>query len=81
MCRVIKGEMAMRGADKRQDTMFSYVSLEARVPKKHPLRPVRAMVDEALHKLSRRFATLYAQEGRPSIPPERLILALLLQIF
>lgn len=70
----------MRGADKRQDTMFSYVSLEARVPKKHPLRPVRAIVDEALHKLSRRFATLYAQEGRPSIPPERLIRALLLQI-
>lgn len=71
----------MRGADKRQDTMFSYVSLEARVPKDHPLRPVRTMVDEALRKLSRRFATLYAQGGRPSIPPERLIRALLLQIF
>lgn len=70
----------MRGADKRQDTMFSYVSLEARVPENHPLRAVRAMVDEALRKLSRRFAKLYAQGGRPSIPPERLIRALLLQV-
>ncbi len=72
---------AMRGADIRQDNMFSYVSLDARVPKNHPLRAVRTLVDEALRKLSRRFEALYAEDGRPSIAPERLIRALLLQIF
>jgi transposase len=60
--------------------MFSYVSLEQRIPADHPLRPMRAMVDEALKKLSRRFSGLYAATGRPSIPPERLLRALLLQV-
>jgi transposase len=60
--------------------MFSYVSLEARIPSDHPLRPMRAMVDDALKRLSRRFARLYADSGRPSIPPERLLRALLLQV-
>lgn len=70
----------MRGADICQDNMFSYVSLDARVPKNHPQRPVRTMVDEALRKLSRRFEALYAEDGRPSIAPERLIRALLQQL-
>jgi len=61
--------------------MFSYVSLEARVPTDHPLRPVRAMVDTALAQMSRDFTRLYAREGRPSIAPERLLRALLLQVF
>lgn len=60
--------------------MFSYVALEARIPADHPLRPMRAMVDEALKGLSRRFSGLYAATGRPSIPPERLLRALLLQV-
>jgi transposase len=60
--------------------MFSYVSLEGRIPADHPLRPMRAMVDEALKGLSQRFSGLYAATGRPSIPPERLLRALLLQV-
>jgi len=60
--------------------MFSYVALEERIPQDHPLRAMRAMVDEALKQLSRRFSSLYADSGRPSIPPERLLRALLLQI-
>jgi len=60
--------------------MFSYVSLEERIPQSHPLRPMRGMVDAALKKLSRRFSRLYADSGRPSIPPERLLRALLLQV-
>lgn len=71
----------MRGADKKQDGMFSYVSLEARVPPEHPLRAVRTMVDAALKSMSRDFARLYAHEGRPSIAPECLLRALLLQVF
>jgi transposase len=70
----------MRGNDREQGLMFSYVSLEERIPADHPLRPMRAMVDEALKKLSRRFSGLYAATGRPSIPPERLLRALLLQV-
>ena len=70
----------MRGSDIRQDGMFSYVSLEARVPPNHPLRPIRSMVDEALKALSSDFCRLYADEGRPSIAPERLLRALLLQV-
>ncbi len=60
--------------------MFSYRSLEDRIPADHPLRPMRAMVDEALREVGPLFETLYAQTGRPSIPPERLLRALLLQI-
>jgi transposase len=60
--------------------MFSHVSLEQRVPSDHPLRPIREMVDVALRELSPRFEGLYARTGRPSIPPERLLRALLIQI-
>src|SRR5436309_449537 len=71
----------MRGWDARSDALFSYVSCEARVPKDHPLRPIRQIVDEALGALSPEFEQLYARFGRPSIPPERLLRALLLQAF
>jgi transposase len=71
----------MRGWDARSDTLFSYVSCEARVPKDHPLRPIRQIVDEALAALSPEFEKLYARFGRPSIPPERLLRTLLLQAF
>lgn len=70
----------MRGVDQGQAAMFSYVSPEKRVPANHPLRPIREMVDAALSALSPRFDVLYAGSGRPSIPPERLLRALLLQI-
>ncbi len=71
----------MRGRDQRPEVLFSYVSLETRIPADHPLRPIREIVDEALRKLSPVFSKLYAREGRPSIPPERLLRALLLQAF
>ena len=68
----------MRGEDEKQEGMFSYVSPEKRVPADHPLRPIRAMVDQVLKEMSPRFARLYAKVGRPSIAPERLLRALLL---
>jgi transposase len=71
----------MRGDDRQPDSMFSYVSAEQRVPSDHPLRAIRALVDEVLHEMSREFDGLYAAVGRPSIPPERLLRAQLLQIF
>lgn len=71
----------MRGEDPRQEAMFSYVSPEQRVPPDHPLRPIREMVDAILKEMSPRFGRLYAEVGRPSIAPERLLRALLLQIF
>src|ERR1700738_1011005 len=71
----------MRGKDQRPEVLFSYVSLETQIPADHPLRPIREIVDEALRKLSPAFSRLYAREGRPSIPPERLLRALLLQAF
>jgi transposase len=71
----------MRGWDARSGTLFSYVSCEARIPKDHPLRPIRQIVDEALGVLSAELEKLYARFGRPSIPPERLLRALLLQAF
>ena len=71
----------MRGEDAKQEAMFSYVSPEQRVPQDYPLRPVREMVDTILKEMSPRFARLYAEVGRPSIAPERLLRALLLQIF
>ena len=71
----------MRGDDKQQSGMFSYISAEQRVPQSHPLRPLRGMVDEALAEMSPRFTRLYAKRGRPSIPPEKLLRALLLQVF
>src|SRR5437667_67913 len=70
----------MRGADQQQSHIFSYVSPEERVRKDHPLRTVRAMVDEVLKGLSRRLDTMYAKVGRPSIPPEQLLRAQLLQL-
>src|ERR1700692_145945 len=72
---------AMRGEDQRSEGFFSYVRLEARIPTDHPLRAIRGLIDEALAGLSRSFDKLYAREGRPSIPPERLLRALLLQAF
>src|SRR5262245_46644801 len=71
----------MRGDDRQPDAMFSYVSAEQRVPKDHPLRAIRALVDDVLHDMSREFDRLYARVGRPSIPPERLLRAQLLQVF
>ena len=71
----------MRGWDVKSEVLFSYVNCEARVPKDHPLRPIRRIVDEALGALSPEFEQLYAKFGRPSIPPERLLRALLLQAF
>jgi len=70
----------MRGNDQQQNHVFSYVSPEQRVRKDHPLRPIRAMVDEVLKQLSPRFDTMYARVGRPSIPPEQLLRAQLLQM-
>jgi transposase len=69
----------MRGHDERSDFLFSYVSPEHRIPADHPLRPIRKMTDAALERLSDRFATMYSEMGRPSIPPEQLLRALLLQ--
>ena len=71
----------MRGVDERTGELFSYVDLEARVRADHPLRPIRAIVNEALSALEQEFAALYARVGRPSIPPEKLIRAMLLQAF
>jgi transposase len=70
----------MRGEDTQQSAMFSYVSAEQRVPAHHPLRPIRAMVDIALKGLSRSFGRMYVDFGRPSIAPEKLLRALLLQV-
>ena len=74
------GSPIMRGHDEQTTHMFSYLSPEQRVPADHPLRAVRALTDEALQTMSRRFASLYATTGRPSIPPEQLLRALLLQV-
>ena len=71
----------MRGSDMRTGELFSYVDLEERVPRNHPLRLIRRVINEVLTTLDREFAELYAAEGRPSIAPERLLRALLLQAF
>jgi len=70
----------MRGHDEQQESMFSYISPEKRVPCDHPLRRLRAMVDAALEEMSPQFARLYSRYGRPSIAPEKLLRALLLQV-
>src|SRR6202140_5439850 len=70
----------MRGTDQQQNHVFSYISPEQRVRKDHPLRPIRTMVDEILRQLSPQFQKMYAKVGRPSIPPEQLLRAQLLQI-
>ncbi|MDR7592034.1 MAG: IS5/IS1182 family transposase, partial [Armatimonadota bacterium] len=67
----------MRGDDLQQASMFSYLSPEERVPPDHPLRPLRMMVDAVLGELSPDFDRLYARTGRPSVPPEQLLRALL----
>src|SRR5512134_1327138 len=70
----------MRGDDRQPDGLFSYIRPEQRVPPTHPLRPIRDMVDMALRELSPAFARLYAKTGRPSITPEKLLRALLVQM-
>ena len=76
----LEGSVPMRGDDPRHDAMFSYVTPEARVRADHPLRPIRRMTDAALQTLSPRFDRLDSTIGRPSIPPEQLLRALLLQM-
>jgi hypothetical protein len=63
----------MRGADEQSGSMFSYVSLEERVPPDHPLRAIRRITDRALEQLSPHFGRLYIHFGRPSVPPEKLL--------
>src|SRR3954463_14988702 len=70
----------MRGADQSQSAMFSYLSPETRVRREHPLRAIRAMVDRALAEMSPLFDQMYSEMGRPSIPPEKLLRAQLLQM-
>jgi len=70
----------MRGSFRDQGGMFSYMSPESRVPANHPLRAIRGLVRDVLAEMSRSFAWLYAKEGRPSVPPEQLLSALLLQV-
>jgi len=72
--------MYMRGKDQQQDELFSYGSLEERIPASHPLRPIRTMVDAALKGMGKRFDEIYGEDGRQSVPPERLLRALLLQM-
>lgn len=71
----------MRGSDERTGTLFSFVDLEERVPARHPLRKIRQIVNDALATLDAEFSKLYASEGRPSIAPEKLFRASLLQAF
>jgi len=70
----------MRGNDNHQSELFTYGCMEERIPAQHPLRAVRAMTDEALREMSGRFDDIYGNHGRPSIPPERLVRAVLLQM-
>jgi len=70
----------MRGSFRDQGGMFLYVSPEGRVPANHPLRAIRGLMRDVLSEMSRSFAWLYAKEGRPSVPPEQLLSALLLQV-
>jgi transposase len=70
----------MRGENQEQDRVFSYISADARVPADHPLRPIRKMVSVALDNMSEAFQRMYPRIGRPSVPPEKLLRALLLQV-
>lgn len=70
----------MRATDETSGSLFSYVDLEDRIPARHPLRKIRQVVNDALASLDGEFASLYADFGRPSIAPERLIRASLIQI-
>ncbi len=80
-CVLSHGVICMRGDEKRSEDLFSYVRLEERIAADHPLRPIRALVEEVLAAMSGRFETLYSHTGRPSIPPEQLLKATLLQAF
>jgi transposase len=71
----------MRGEDERSEAFFSYISVERRTPADHPVPVIRMLTDAVLTGLSREFDKLYGRDGRPSIPPERLLRALLLQAF
>src|SRR5246127_1449299 len=71
----------MRGSDERTGSLFSYMDVEERVPTDHPLRAIRTIVNEVLEGLNGEFARIYSDKGRPSIAPERLLRALLLQTF
>src|SRR5271168_4557672 len=71
----------MRGEDRFQEEMFSYGSLSQRVPQDHPLRRIRALSDEAMSGLADSFDQMYSRLGRPSITPEQMLRALLLQMF
>ena len=71
--------MITRGTDEASGSLFSYVDLEARIPARHPLRKIRQVVNDAQVSLDGEFGALYADFGRPSIPPERLIRASLIQ--
>ena len=71
----------MRGQRECSGSLFSYVSIEERIPASHPLRRIRKLADQALDRLNPTFCALYAAEGRPSVPPEQLLLASLLQAF
>src|SRR5436190_4342258 len=75
-----RGRTPMRGDDELQGGAFSYITPQARIPKDHPLRAIRTMTDQVLRELSPRFEKIYSPLGRPSIPPEKLLRALLLQI-
>src|SRR5678810_1178801 len=74
-----EGSDAMRGSDDQTHQMFSYLSPEQRVRADHPLRAIRALTDQVFAELSPRFTAMYSTIGRPSIPPEQLLRALLLQ--
>jgi transposase len=78
--KALNGAKRMRGTDVQQSGLFSYVSVESRVPANHPLRAVRTLLNEALESMHRDFERVYAEGGRASIPPERLVRALTLQI-
>ena len=72
---------SLRSKDTKQQVFFSFKSIEDRIPQDHPIRPLKKLVDQGLENLSRDFDRLYSKTGRPSIPPEQLLRALLLQIF
>ena len=75
------GDFAVRSKDAKQQVFFSYKSIEDRIPQDHPIRTLKVLVDDILARLSPEFDRLYSHTGRPSIPPEQLLRALLVQIF
>src|SRR5260221_506490 len=81
LIRLVLNGGSMRGQDNKERELFSYISLESRVPTDHPLRAIRSLADGVLREMSPQFGKLYSDTGRPSIPPERLLRALLLQVF